>query len=178
MGREYVSELRPSTGLLFMPQVIWGYGNPRWIDIDREKRKNSEEKLSQCHVVYPKSRMDWPGRTRASVMRGGRLVTWDSKLCTLVLKTVGIKISSVEDAVVEMCSAESETVLHWTQTGRLREGIVGWNVGQLLSQRIGNLWELEDTTNRLLSAPRRILYSEKGTHVSRWFLHCAFLLQA
>jgi hypothetical protein len=34
----------------------------RWNDIDRGKSKNSEKNLSQCHFVYHKSHMDWPGR--------------------------------------------------------------------------------------------------------------------
>jgi hypothetical protein len=32
MGRDYVSELRPPTGLLFIP-----HGEPWWNDIDKEK---------------------------------------------------------------------------------------------------------------------------------------------
>jgi hypothetical protein len=46
MERDYVSELRPPTGLLFTPQVIYEYGQPRWNDADRENPKNSEKKLS------------------------------------------------------------------------------------------------------------------------------------
>ena len=30
-------------------------------DVDRGKPKYSEKNLSQCHLVHPKSRMDWPG---------------------------------------------------------------------------------------------------------------------
>jgi hypothetical protein len=37
MGWDYVSELRPPTGLLFVPQVIYEYGEPRWNEIDRRK---------------------------------------------------------------------------------------------------------------------------------------------
>jgi hypothetical protein len=58
VGRDYVSELRPPTGLLFIPQMIYEYGGPWWNDIDRKKPKNSEKKLSQCHFVYHKSHMD------------------------------------------------------------------------------------------------------------------------
>jgi hypothetical protein len=42
MGWNYVSELRLPTGLLFIPQVIFKYGEPRW-NIDREKPRNSEK---------------------------------------------------------------------------------------------------------------------------------------
>jgi hypothetical protein len=33
---ENVTELRPPTGLLFIPQVIYGHGKPLWNDIYRE----------------------------------------------------------------------------------------------------------------------------------------------
>jgi hypothetical protein len=36
-GWEYVSELRPPTGLLFIPQVIYQHGGTRWSVIDRRK---------------------------------------------------------------------------------------------------------------------------------------------
>jgi hypothetical protein len=35
MGWEYVSELRPSMGLLFISQMIYECGEPQWNDIDR-----------------------------------------------------------------------------------------------------------------------------------------------
>jgi hypothetical protein len=43
--RDNVSELQPPTGLLFIPQFIYKYGEPQWNDIDRGKTKNSEEKI-------------------------------------------------------------------------------------------------------------------------------------
>jgi hypothetical protein len=58
MGRDYVSELRPPTGLLFIPQVLYDYGEPWWNDIDRVKPKILEKNLSQCHFVHKKSHMD------------------------------------------------------------------------------------------------------------------------
>jgi hypothetical protein len=36
MAWDYVSELRPPTGLSFVPQVIYEYGQPRWNYIGRE----------------------------------------------------------------------------------------------------------------------------------------------
>jgi hypothetical protein len=36
MGRDCVSELLPSTGLIFIPQVIYEQVEPWWNDIDRE----------------------------------------------------------------------------------------------------------------------------------------------
>jgi hypothetical protein len=40
MGWDYVSELRSLTGLLFIPQMMYEYGEPRWNDMDRGKPKN------------------------------------------------------------------------------------------------------------------------------------------
>jgi hypothetical protein len=42
-GWDYVSELRPPTGLLFIPQVIYEYGEPRWNDMDSGKLNNPPE---------------------------------------------------------------------------------------------------------------------------------------
>jgi hypothetical protein len=36
MGRDDVPEMRPPSGLLFIPQVIYEPGELRWNDIDRE----------------------------------------------------------------------------------------------------------------------------------------------
>jgi hypothetical protein len=45
IGRDYVSELRPPTGQLFISQMIHEYVEPRWNDIDRGKPKTSEKIL-------------------------------------------------------------------------------------------------------------------------------------
>jgi hypothetical protein len=45
MGWDYVSELRHPTGQLFIHQMIYEYGEPRWINIDRLKPNNSEKNL-------------------------------------------------------------------------------------------------------------------------------------
>jgi hypothetical protein len=39
MGSDYVSELRPPAGLMFIPQLIYAYkyGEPWWNDTDRRK---------------------------------------------------------------------------------------------------------------------------------------------
>jgi hypothetical protein len=52
----------PPTGLLFIPQMIYDYGEPRWNNTDRGNRKNSDRTLSQCHFIHHKSHMDWAGR--------------------------------------------------------------------------------------------------------------------
>jgi hypothetical protein len=59
-----VPELRPPTGLLSTPQVIYLFGEPRWNDTDRGKLKNSEKSLFQRHFVRHKSHMDWQVRER------------------------------------------------------------------------------------------------------------------
>jgi hypothetical protein len=37
IGQDYVSELRPPTDPLVIPQVIYEHGQPWWNDIDRGK---------------------------------------------------------------------------------------------------------------------------------------------
>jgi hypothetical protein len=58
MARDYVSELRPPTGLLFIPKMIYEYGQPRWNDIDRRKQKTSDKDLSHYHLALHKSHTD------------------------------------------------------------------------------------------------------------------------
>jgi hypothetical protein len=58
---DYVCELRPPTGLLLIPQMIYAYGEARWNDTDRGKPKKSERNLSQWHFVHYRSHMDWTG---------------------------------------------------------------------------------------------------------------------
>jgi hypothetical protein len=37
MGWDYVSDLWPPTGLMFIPQMIYEYGESQWNDIDMGK---------------------------------------------------------------------------------------------------------------------------------------------
>jgi hypothetical protein len=43
-------DARSPAGVLFVPQMIYEYGEPRWNDIERIKSKNTEKGLSQCHL--------------------------------------------------------------------------------------------------------------------------------
>jgi hypothetical protein len=56
VGRDYVSELRPPTGLLFIPQVIYEYGEPRCNAINRENRKISE-KIATLNISFTTNRI-------------------------------------------------------------------------------------------------------------------------
>jgi hypothetical protein len=53
--------MRSPTGLLFIPQMIYAYGEPRWNDTDRGKPKIWEKILSHCHFVHHKFHMDQHG---------------------------------------------------------------------------------------------------------------------
>jgi hypothetical protein len=77
MGWVYVSELRPPTGLFFIPQMIYEYGELWWIDIDRGKLKNLEKILSQCHFVHHKSHMDCPRHEPWTNFYGWGLCSYD-----------------------------------------------------------------------------------------------------
>jgi hypothetical protein len=43
MGWDDVSELRPPAGLLFIPNIIYEYGEPLWNDIDRKILRTSRK---------------------------------------------------------------------------------------------------------------------------------------
>jgi hypothetical protein len=45
----YVSELQPPAGLLFISQMMFEFGEPRWNDNDWGHRKSSEKNTSLCH---------------------------------------------------------------------------------------------------------------------------------
>jgi hypothetical protein len=61
MEWDYVSELHPRTGLLFIPQMIHGYEEPWWNDTKRGKPKNWPKNMSQWHFVQHKSQIVWVG---------------------------------------------------------------------------------------------------------------------
>jgi hypothetical protein len=72
MGWDDASELRTPTGLLFIPQVTYEYGEPRWNDTDREQLKSPKETCSSDNVSTTN-----PIRTDSSAnlgLRGERIV--------------------------------------------------------------------------------------------------------
>jgi hypothetical protein len=75
MGRDYVSELRPQTDLLFVPQIIYEHGEPRYSNIDRGKP------LGEKPVPMPLYLLQIPygliqAWTRAFAVRGWWLTAW------------------------------------------------------------------------------------------------------
>jgi hypothetical protein len=57
-GPVYVCDLLPLADVLFIPRMIYVWRATMEWYIDREKPKNSEKNLSQCHLVHHKSHMD------------------------------------------------------------------------------------------------------------------------
>jgi hypothetical protein len=77
LGWDYVSELRPPTGLLFIPQIIYEYGEPWWNDIDSEKPNKFGEKPVPVPLCPPQiSHGLTREQTRASAVKGQRLTVW------------------------------------------------------------------------------------------------------
>jgi hypothetical protein len=71
MGRDNVSELLSLTDILFIPLMIYEYGERRWNDIDRGKT----EELGEKPVPVPLRPPQIPhgltlARTRNSALRG------------------------------------------------------------------------------------------------------------
>jgi hypothetical protein len=55
-GLDYVSELRPTTGLWFNTQVIHEHGYPKWNDADRENSRSVQssslwKSCQQSHLI-------------------------------------------------------------------------------------------------------------------------------
>jgi hypothetical protein len=55
-----MSELWPPMGhpIWFIPQVMYEHAEPWQNDVDRERLKNVEQHLPQCHFVHHKYHMD------------------------------------------------------------------------------------------------------------------------
>jgi hypothetical protein len=77
MGWDYISELWPQTGLLFISRTIYEYGLPRWNDIDRWKNEELREKPVPVPLRPPQSPhgLTWAW-TQASAVKGWRVSAW------------------------------------------------------------------------------------------------------
>jgi hypothetical protein len=71
-----VSELRPPTGLLFIPQLIYEYGEPRWNDTDRGNRRTRRKPVTVQLCPQHISHGPTMARTRSSAVRGRQLTSW------------------------------------------------------------------------------------------------------
>jgi hypothetical protein len=61
MEWDFVCELRPPAGLLFIPQMILDHGELRWNDIDRERPKYSEKSRPRATLSITKFTWTEPG---------------------------------------------------------------------------------------------------------------------
>jgi hypothetical protein len=57
MGWDFISELRPPTDLLFVPQAIHEHGEPWWNDIERGKLVIRPSELRSSHLVVNKEEL-------------------------------------------------------------------------------------------------------------------------
>jgi hypothetical protein len=86
---DYISELRPPTGLLSISQMIYEYGEPRWNDIDRVKPNDSKTSaILSITNPYELTR----ARTRASVERRRRLTAWATTRPKCILKIKDMRV--------------------------------------------------------------------------------------
>jgi hypothetical protein len=152
----YVSEPRPPTGLLFIPQVIYKHGEPWWTDIERGEQKNSKKNLSQCHFVAhatdsganpgfygerPTTNRLSHGTASKQMELGWRNIGWDGRLARTVQPRLDINTQKTWKTVAtrgggggEVISLEGRIIL------KLIIGIgcdgVNWHVFQNRQQRV------------------------------------------
>jgi hypothetical protein len=62
MGWDHVCELRPQTGLLFIPPRWHECVDTRWNGIDRENRRTWRNPCTSAIFLTSNPHMDWPGR--------------------------------------------------------------------------------------------------------------------
>jgi hypothetical protein len=73
---DYVSELRPPTGLLFIPRWYISMVSHGGMLLSWYNRRPRRKNLSQCHFIQHKSHITIRERIRASAVKGRRLTTW------------------------------------------------------------------------------------------------------
>jgi hypothetical protein len=144
----YVSELQPPSGLLFILQVIYEHVKARWNDIDREKPKKSEEQLSQCHFVHYKSSLGLTlAQTRVFLARGRRLIAWARARSWLSSKVICVKwnypvvtdemystvINDFQIRCLKFCSLYGLIIFHFTHPLLHHHHIAMKELGHLLT---------------------------------------------
>jgi hypothetical protein len=110
-GRGYVSELRPPTGLLFIPQKIHEHGEQRWNDIERGRPKNSGKTpvpVSLCPPQIPHGLTQ--ARIWASAVRGRRLTAQATACPSQAVKIYGKNLRLLRATHL----GEIENGLAWT----------------------------------------------------------------
>jgi hypothetical protein len=112
MAWDCVCELWPPTGLLFIPQMIYEYEEPRWNDIDR---RNLRIRRERCPIVtFSPTNPLW---TDLEAVRGQRLTAWAmarcSPYCRRLLKTPDFFHSMDISNSVRMCRS-IHTYYRWT----------------------------------------------------------------
>jgi hypothetical protein len=75
MGWYYISELRPSTGVLMSPRRYMGM-EPQWNDIDRGDQRTRRETFPNATLFTTVSTYTDPGPNPGPVVSGWRLTAW------------------------------------------------------------------------------------------------------
>jgi hypothetical protein len=79
---ESVSEVRPPADLLFIPQIIYEYGDLQWNDIIDGKTEEPRVKHAPVPLCSPQIPHGLTrARTQASAVRGQRLTAWPITRC-------------------------------------------------------------------------------------------------
>jgi hypothetical protein len=94
----YVSQLRPTMGLVFIPQLRYENGEPWWNDTDRGKQNNSEK-------TYPSANLSITNPTRTDLgLHSKRLATNNlSHGMACHVNVVTFLLNSVQNKVIS-CS--------------------------------------------------------------------------
>jgi hypothetical protein len=74
-GVTIVSELRPPTGIPFIPQMICEYGEPRWSDGDRGNRRARRKTVLLVSATFSTTNSTWTDTGANRGLRGARPAT-------------------------------------------------------------------------------------------------------
>lgn len=103
-GADYISELRPTTGLSLILHMTYEHGERWWNDLDIAKLKISEKRMSRSHFVHRKiSHGLTRAQTRASVVGDRRLTAVDMMRLQRSLPCCLHYISHTRPSFLEAC---------------------------------------------------------------------------